>query len=466
MSNEAESRFWDKYIDKTIRYGVKPKVARWYVKRCEEYIRHYRGLKLARHTVSEMDAYLNMNSRKDELEDWQFTQLVDALRILFVDCVKVSWAQEYNWADWSDLSADLPDSHATFARDITPDELLDELGFKMQGNAKDTLLQKVCLKYPDIIKSFLTKIRIKHYSIRTEKAYLQWLVRFIAFHDMSDPADLNESAVVSYLEHLVVNRNVSASTQGQALNALVFYYKVVVGRESLELGDIKKSAKPKRLPTVLTKHEVKNLLNNIDGCSQRLMIKLLYGCGLRVMECVRLRVLDVDFGYQQILIRNAKGKKDRVVPLPEKMVALLEAQIEKVKLLHEEDCAEGFGEVYLPDALNRKYPHAARELIWQYVFPATKISKDPRSKKLRRHHINERSLQKRVRAASQKAGIHKKVNCHALRHSFATHLLESGYDIRTVQDLLGHADVSTTMIYTHVLNTPGVTVRSPLDMLG
>jgi integron integrase len=462
MTNNIEARFWDNYILKTIRYGVKPTAARWYVKRVEAYIKHYANLRLRQHTPAEVDKYLNMVGRKSGMLDWQFTQIIDALRILFVDLLNLDWARQYDWDGWSGSAMALPDDHASMARDVSPDEMIGALLKKI---GKDSLLRQVCLKFPEHIKSLIIKIRFKQYSIRTEKTYLQWLARYIAFNDMSDPATLDDLAVGSYLEHLVVNRNVSASTQKQALNAIIFFYKSVLGRELPEVGNFAKSRRPKRLPVVLARDEVSRLLDNIDSSTQQLMIKLLYGCGLRVMECVRLRVLDVDFGYRQILIRNAKGNKDRVVPLPEKLMPALQGQIGRVKVLHGQDCEAGLGEVYLPDALNRKYPNAARELIWQYVFPAAKISTDPRSQKLRRHHINERSLQKRVKLAASRAQINKKVNCHSLRHSFATHLLESGSDIRTVQELLGHADVSTTMIYTHVLNTPGVVVQSPLDSL-
>ena len=257
----------------------------------------------------------------------------------------------------------------------------------------------------------------------------------------------------------------SGSTQAQTLNAIIFFYKKVLAREVSDNIQFARSSKPKRLPVVLTSTEVMQLFNGIKNLTYKLMANLLYGCGMRLMECVRLRVLDLDFGYQQILVRNTKGKKDRVVPIPRRLVEALQNQIEKVKRLHAEDMEEGFGAVYLPDALARKYPKAEQELKWQYVFPSSKVSTDPRSGKVRRHHVHENGLQKYIKQASEQAGINKKVNCHALRHSFATHLLENGYDIRTVQELLGHADVSTTMIYTHVLNKPGVTVTSPLDVL-
>ena len=463
MENKSQAHFWEKYIAKTVGYGVKPDVARWYVRRVEAYIRFYTRLKLMHHSAVEVDAYLHMVTRKGGMMDWQFTQLVDALRILFVDCLKRDWALSYQWGDWSDAEEVLPADHATFARDVSPDELIKE--FQLDTSRKGALFTKVCTRYPGYVKALVTRIRVKQYSIRTEQAYLQWLLRYIAFHNMVDPDSLDDSAIGQYLEYLVVSRGVSASTQQQALNALIFFYKKILGRELPVVGDFSRSKRPKRLPVVLTKVEIRNLLIHIDDSMQQLMIKLLYGCGMRVMECVRLRVLDVDFGYQQILIRNAKGNKDRVVPLPEKLMVELQTQINKIKALHQQDCDEGLGEVYLPDALSRKYPNAPREVIWQYVFPATKISKDPRSNKFRRHHIHERGLQRRVKMAANLAGIDKKVNCHSLRHSFATHLLESGYDIRTVQELLGHSDVSTTMIYTHVLNKPGLSVTSPLDCL-
>jgi len=463
--NDAESRFWDIYIDKTISYGVKQSSARWYVKRIEAYIRFYSGHKLVQHTASDVDKYLKILNEKGVLKDWQFTQTVDALHILFKDCLKLDWVMGYRWDDWSSSTSALPVDYSEHIKDVCLDDFINDLIQDKGIKLKSSLLSSVCKKYPDYIKGLITRIRVKHYSIRTEQAYLQWLVRYIAFHRMADPAQLEDSAIASYLEHLVINRHVSSSTQSQALNALVFFYKAVLEREAPEVGEFVRSKKPRRLPVVLTKDEIRQLLSHIDVSTQQLMIQLLYGCGLRVMECVRLRVQDIDFGYKQIMIRNGKGKKDRVVPLPDKLAESLKEQIDGVRDLHRQDCNEGFGEVYLPDALDRKYPNAAREIIWQYVFPASKVSRDPRSGKYRRHHLNERSLQKRVKQATQLAGINKKVNCHALRHSFATHLLESGYDIRTVQELLGHSDVSTTMIYTHVLNKGGMGVVSPIDQI-
>ncbi|MCW8933810.1 MAG: integron integrase [Gammaproteobacteria bacterium] len=309
------------------------------------------------------------------------------------------------------------------------------------------------------------EIRIRNYSIRTEQSYLGWIVRFILFHNRQHPKDLGKSEIAAYLTHLAVNRLVSASTQRQALNALMFLYKKVYKQEMDDIGSFSIAKNPVRLPVVLSRKEVEDLINGFDDSVYKLMVSLLYGCGMRLMECIRLRVFDIDFDYNQIMIRNAKGGKDRVSPLPVKLTDKIKTQLEYVRATHALDLEDGFGEVYMPHALGRKYPNAAKEIGWQYVFPASKVSVDPRSNKVRRHHIHENSLQKKVKSSAVSAGISKKVNCHSLRHSFATHLLESGSDIRTVQELLGHADVSTTMIYTHVLNKPGLLVNSPFDTL-
>jgi integron integrase len=305
-------------------------------------------------------------------------------------------------------------------------------------------------------------IRLKHYSIRTEKAYVAWVRRYILFHDKRHPNEMGSAEIEAFLTHLAVDQNVAASTQNQALSALLFLYRDVL-RKDLDFPiDSIRAKRPKRLPTVLTKEEVLRVIGGLSG-TYLLMAKLLYGSGLRLMECVRLRVKDVDFAQRQIVVRDGKGMEDRVTMLPDSVVTPLQENLQRVKRLHEEDLAKGYGSVYLPFALERKYPNANREWIWQYVFPSNRLSKDPRTGIVRRHHIGESSLQKAVREAVRVAGINKRVSCHTFRHSFATHLLESGYDIRTVQELLGHKDVKTTMIYTHVLNRGGLAVRSPLD---
>ncbi|HHC74183.1 MAG TPA: integron integrase, partial [Thiothrix sp.] len=277
--------------------------------------------------------------------------------------------------------------------------------------------------------------------------------------------EISTEEVKYFLEHLAIEKQVSINTQKQAMNALVFFFRVVLEKPLDNLQDFIKAKTPRRLPIVLSRQEVQQVLAEMYGL-HHVMAGLLYGSGLRLMECMRLRVQDIDFSYQQIMVRNGKGLKDRVVPLPQSFIQLLKKQIKAVKALSEEDYAnENISGVYLPDALERKYPNAGKELKWQYVFPASRLSADPRTGKTRRHHLHETSLQKAVRTAGQQAGLTKRVHCHVLRHSFATHLLESGYDIRTVQELLGHSDVATTMIYTHVLNKPGLHVKSPLDSL-
>jgi len=304
--------------------------------------------------------------------------------------------------------------------------------------------------------------RLKHYSLRTERTYCDWIERFIRFHGMRHPAEMAEPEVGEFLTDLARVGNVSASTQNQALSALLFLYKEVLRQEIGWLKQVERAKKPARLPVVLSRDEVHKIFAHLHGTA-RLMAGLLYGSGLRLMECVRLRVKDVDFAYARITVRDTKGGRDRVTMLPVNLAAPLQRHLQKVKAQHEQDLADGFGEVWLPDALARKYPRAAREWSWQFVFPSSRISVDPRSQVKRRHHIDESALQQAVKKAVRAAGLTKPASCHTFRHSFATHLLENGYDIRTVQELLGHKDVSTTMIYTHVLNKPGIGVKSPLD---
>ncbi|MBA4396888.1 MAG: integron integrase [Syntrophus sp. (in: bacteria)] len=318
------------------------------------------------------------------------------------------------------------------------------------------------MKLMDQVRDVLRK---RHYSIRTEQAYVDWIKRYIFFNDKRHPQDMGAAEISRFLSYLATERRVAASTQNQALNAIVFLYKQVLHKEIGDLGPTERAKKPQRLPTVMSREEAGRLLAAMKGIHQ-LMAKLLYGCGLRLMECVRLRIKDVDFDQNQILIRDGKGMKDRTTMLPQQLKPLLIDQISRVRILHEQDLRSGLGEVYLPYALERKYPQAARETGWQYIFPADRISVDPLSDKRRRHHIGEDGLQRAVQNAARAAGFTKPVSPHTFRHSFATHLLEAGYDIRTVQELLGHKDVTTTMIYTHVMKRGGLGVKSPLDSLG
>ncbi len=317
---------------------------------------------------------------------------------------------------------------------------------------------------PKLLDQVRVAIRVRHYSLRTEETYVHWIKRFTLFHGKRHPRDLGKEEISQFLSALAVDRHVSASTQNQALNALLFLYRYVLAQEVGWLDDVVRAKQPQRLPVVLTRQEVRALLGALEGVHW-LMGHLLYGAGLRLMECLRLRVKDVDFSANHIVVRQGKGNKDRITMLPLAVKASLVAHLARVQELHQHDLAHGCGRVYLPDALHRKYPNAPKHWGWQWVFPATQISVDPRSGEHQRHHLHEVVLQRAVRAAARQAGIIKPVGCHTLRHSFATHLLEDGYDIRTIQELLGHKDVSTTMIYTHVLNRGGKGVTSPSDRL-
>lgn len=315
---------------------------------------------------------------------------------------------------------------------------------------------------PRLLDQVRAGIRTKHYSPRTEEAYIYWVRQFILFHRKRHPLEMGEPEIGSFLQHLAINKGVAASTQNQALNALVFLYGAVLNRSIGKLPHIVRAKRPKRLPSVLTQEQVQQLFSAMKG-QAGLMARLLYGAGLRLTECTNLRIKDVEFTSNQILVRDGKGFKDRVTMLPEAIRESLLSWIDRLKLFHQKELQAGRGRATLPYALARKYPNLSKSLQWQYVFPARKLVWDAEANVWRRHHVFEDTLQRAVSEAGVLAGIEKPVSCHMLRHSFATHLLEQGCDIRTVQQLMGHKNVATTMIYTHVLKRPGIGVKSPLD---
>ena len=322
-------------------------------------------------------------------------------------------------------------------------------------------------KKTNILDEVRRVMRVRHYSIHTERSYSDWIKRFILFHSMKDRGELfvkSEDKIETFLSHLAIEKNVAPSTQNQAMNALIFLYKQVLKHELPGIIDAVRSTKKQKIPVVLSREEVAAVISIIEGVP-RLITQLLYGSGLRISEALRLRIQDIDFAYKQITVRSGKGGKDRVTTFPKSMEPLLQDHLNRVKAIHTHDLASGCGEVYLPHALARKYPKAAAAWGWQYVFPARNISVDPRTEKKRRHHVDPSAVNKSIKSAVKKVGLDKRVSAHTFRHSFATHLLQRGTDIRTIQALLGHNDVSTTMIYTHVLQQGGQGVESPLDDL-
>jgi len=315
-----------------------------------------------------------------------------------------------------------------------------------------------------LVDAVRSAMRLRHLSPRTERAYLGWIRRFVVAHGRRSPRELGAAEVTAFLSALATERGVAASTQNQALAALLFLYRDVLGQDLPWLGDLVHARRPVRLPTVLSRDEVAAVLQALDG-PPRLVATLLYGGGLRLLEALRLRIKDLDFAGRQLVVRSGKGDQDRVTLVPASAVPALRDQLDAARRQHDEDLAAGAGWVELPHALSRKYPNAGREWAWQWVFPATRTYRDPATRQVRRHHLHESVVQRAMKAALVRARITRRASCHTLRHSFATHLLEAGYDIRTVQSLLGHKDVSTTMIYTHVLNRGPSGVRSPLDAL-
>ena len=452
----AIDRFWHNYLAILKKSSIPNGARRWYRRHADAYIKAHKGTRLAEHTPQLVDSYLNAKGRTPGLQEWQFRQIADALRLLFCQLIRPVWADDYDWYRWRAFAKELEPDHPTLLRDADPSQLV--------APSYNPLLRRFRDDYADAHTAFIKTLRARRMSPRTEKTYTHWLTRFFQFHHWPSLEDLDGKAVSAYLEHLAVNRRVSASTQKVALNALIFFFREVLGRNMEGIVAFTHAAAKRRVPVVLTQDEIKCLLGALKG-RQWLMASLMYGTGMRLMECVRLRIQDIDFGYRQITVRAGKGDKDRVVPLPELLVGPLEDYLQEVKSLHQGDLEAGYGEVLLPAALARKLGSAAKSFGWQYVFPATRVATDYSTGKTRRHHVHQTSLQKAIRHAARKVEITKRVTSHTLRHSFATHLLQNGKDLGLVQELLGHADVSTTMIYTHVIKKCGLGVQSPLDAL-
>lgn len=436
--------FWAGFEGCLLREGVAKDKVTWYLGWARRFAARMQAVPLREHSPEFVDKFLRGLAQSPKVQPWQVAQADEALRLFYQKYLGCGWAQ--TWVGW--IPGEEPVGKDGQGAMPLPDER------PLRGQEAESL--------EGLLERLRAEIRLRQYSRRTEKSYLDWARRFFAFHQGQDPAALGGAEVKSYLEYLVMRRNVAASTQNQALNALVFLYGQVLQQPLGEIGEFLRAKKPKRLPTVLTREEVERLFMHLQGVA-KIMAGMLYGSGLRVMECVRLRVKDVDLERRQLTVREGKGRKDRLTVLPERFLPQLRAHLESVRELHIRDLHHGYGEVFMEQGLARKYPRAGREWAWQYVFPAGQLAKDPRAEAVRRHHLHESALQKAIKQASRQAGIAKQVSCHTLRHSFATHLLESGSDIRTVQELLGHSDVSTTMIYTHVLNRPGLAVRSPMD---
>lgn len=417
---------WGERFRKALRlHGRAADKHKWFIMWARKLAARLSGKSLGQVTPEEVDAFLVTLSTSPGIATWQLAQAADSLSILIGSVFGQEWARSIR-APEPPPPPDIP----------VP--------------VSDDPLEK--LKYT---------VRCRSYSARTEKSYVFWVNRFLSFCKQ-EGVEAGAHTVRAFLERLVISQNMSASTQSQALNALVFHFKNVLGTPFGDLGDFKKSKRPKKLPVVLSREEVRHLLAALDHAHQ-LPAALLYGAGLRLLEALQLRVKDIDFHRRQIQVYDGKGQKDRVTVLPERWRDALSSHLATVKKIYEGDLAAGYAGTTFPPGLERKYPNAPREWAWQYVFPATRLCVEPVTGRSRRHHLHETALQRAVKTTALRIGIAKPVGCHTLRHCFATHLLESGSDIRTVQELLGHSDVQTTMIYTHVMNRPGLGVRSPAD---
>jgi len=428
-----DAKFWQSYENHLSNHSINSKHYRWYKNWCQQFIKFMGVTPLLECEPKHVSAFLNNLRDNPSIKDWQSEQARSALWCLFHEQLKISWAVK--------------------GRSGASQPVI---------NPKRPAPPPLSESHRATLKKLRSTLLGRQYAKRTVESYLDWATRFLAYFPNRQIADLDAQAVKIYLTLLAEEHKVAVNTQKQALNALVFLFQESEGRTLGDFSDFARARKPIKVPTVLTRDETNALLRQL-AYPISLMANLLYGSGLRLLEVIRLRIMDVDFAQNQIVVRDGKGRKDRITMLPEICREPLKAQIAEARTIHADDLGRNYGEVWLPNALAKKFPGAARDWRWQYVFPASRVSVDPESGKIRRHHFDESAVQKAVRDAARRIGLSKPVTPHTLRHSFATHLLESGYDIRTVQELLGHSDVSTTMIYTHVLNKPGLAVKSPVD---
>ena len=404
--------FWDRYVANIRAKGVQSTAARWYVIRAEHYLQAFVHTRLADHTPQDVTDYLEKLGRIGSMADWQYRQTVDALQHVFV-MSEVTWAQQFDWAYWKASARTLPVHHPTIAREAAPATVRGNAEHQQTGGAS---LARVGDTPPAWLDALRAEIRRRGYSIRTEQAYESWVARYFAFVGDADPCGVGDAEVRAFLQHLAVERLVTASTQNQARNALVFFAQHVLQQPLGDLDGFVRAKRPQRLPVVLTRAAVGKLLEHMPG-THGLMASLLYGTGMRLMDCIRLRVKDIDFAYNQIVVRDGKGQKDRVVPLPQRLIEPLQQHLTTVKGLHQADLEQGYGAVFMPHALARKYLQAPKEWGWQYVFPSARLSVDPRSGVIRRHHVHENGLQKAVKQAAQDAALTKPANCHTRRNA-------------------------------------------------
>ena len=450
-----------RFIERITQLPIKPAARDYYVRWAESWTKA-RGNRSPEHTT----AFFQALGRSTHLADWQFRQAVDAARILACDVLAIPWASSFHWQNLSDQARSLEPHHRTIAREAIPVSAIPTPP-KPVGDTRSPANPPAPEADPSsLIDSLRRAIRLKNLAVATEETYVSCISRYARFcmeRLGTTPEAAGIAAITTYLDHLALEKNVAPATQHQALNAIAFLTKNVFGIPEFTLDRFTPARGPRRPPTVMTRDEVRRVVNHLDHPWQ-LAANLMYGSGLRLMECMKLRIQDLDFGQGTITIHDGKGGKHRVVPLPVSLEKRLSQHIEKLKETHLQDLASGAGDCHMPEALLRKWPNATRMWPWQWLFPAATLSPHPRTGRFARYHLHDDSMARQFRDAVGKVPLNKRVTCHTLRHSFATHLLESGTDIRTVQNLLGHADVSTTMIYLHVMKRPGAGAPSPLDL--